>query len=62
MLYSTRKLYAYEDSIRCPKVSHVRNQRRRLELDSLQGDLMKLNPPSFDGEREREYYVEACLL
>jgi hypothetical protein len=35
-------------------VSLVRHQRRRHELDSLQGELRKLKPPSFDGERERE--------
>jgi hypothetical protein len=60
--YSTRKLYASEDSISSPEVSHVRHQRRRHELDSFQGELRKLNPPSFDGEREREYYNEACML
>jgi hypothetical protein len=32
------------------------------EVDSFQGDLRKLKPPSFDGEREREYDVEAWLL
>jgi hypothetical protein len=43
-------------------VSHVRHQRRRDELDSLQGELGKFKPPSFNGEREREYFVEAWLL
>jgi hypothetical protein len=43
-------------------VSHVRHQRRRHELDSLQGELRKLKPPSFDGEREREDDVEAWFL
>jgi hypothetical protein len=43
-------------------VSHVRHQRRRHELDSLQGESRKLKPPSFDGEREREDDVEAWLL
>jgi hypothetical protein len=51
--YSTRKFYASEDSISSPEVSHVRHQRRRHELDSLQGELRKLKPPSFDGEREK---------
>jgi hypothetical protein len=60
--YSTRKFYASEDSISSPEVSHVRHQRRRHELDSLQGELRKLKPPSFDGEREREDDVEAWLL
>jgi hypothetical protein len=32
------------------------------ELDSLQGYLRKRKPPSFDGEREREYYVDAWIL
>jgi hypothetical protein len=43
-------------------VSLVRHQRRRHELDSLQGELRKLKPPSFDGEREREDDVEAWFL
>jgi hypothetical protein len=51
-----------EDPVSNPEVSHVRHQRRRQELDSLQGDLRKLNPPSFDVEREREDDVEAWLL
>ena len=43
-------------------MSHVRHQRRKHGLDSLQGELRKINPPSFDGEREREDDVEAWLL
>jgi len=43
-------------------VSLVRHQRRRYELDSLQGELRKLKPPSFDGEKEREDCAEARLL
>jgi hypothetical protein len=35
-------------------VSLVRHQRRRHELGNLQGEMRKLKPPSFDGERERE--------
>jgi hypothetical protein len=31
-------------------------------VDSLKGELRKLKPISFDGEREREYDVEARLL
>jgi hypothetical protein len=60
--YSTRKIYASEDSISSPEVSPIRHQRRRHELDSLQGELRKIKPPSFDGEREREDDVEAWLL
>jgi hypothetical protein len=43
-------------------VSPVRQQRRKQEVDSLQGELRKLKPPSFDGEREREDDVEAWFL
>jgi hypothetical protein len=43
-------------------VSYVRHQRRKHEVDNLQGELRKINPPSFDGEREREYDVEAWFL
>ena len=59
--YSTF-FYASEDSLSSPKVSHVRHQRGKLGLDSLQGELRKIKPPSFDGEREREDDVEAWLL
>ena len=43
-------------------MSPVRHQIRRHELDSLQVELRKLKPLSFDGERERENDVEAWLL
>jgi hypothetical protein len=43
-------------------VSPVRHQRTIHELDSLQGELRNLKPPSFDGEREREDDVEAWFL
>jgi hypothetical protein len=60
--YSERIFYASEDPISSPEVSPVRHQRRRQEVDSLQGQLRKLKPPSFDGEREREDDVEVWLL
>jgi hypothetical protein len=60
--YSERNFYASEDSISSPEVSPVRHQRRRHEVDSLQGEMRKLKPPSFDGEREREDDVEAWFL
>jgi hypothetical protein len=60
--YLARKFYASEVSISSPEVSHVRHQRRRHGLDSLQGELRKLKPPSIDGESEREDDVEAWFL
>jgi hypothetical protein len=42
-------------------VSLVRHQRRRYELDSLR-EIVNINPPSFNGERERGDDVEAWLL
>jgi hypothetical protein len=60
--YLAMKVYASEDSISSPEVSLVRHQRRRHELDSLQGEIRKLKPPSFDGEREREDDAKAWLL
>jgi hypothetical protein len=57
--YSAGKLYASEDSLSSPEVSHDRHQRRRHELERLQGELRKLKPSSFDGEREREDGDEA---
>jgi hypothetical protein len=60
--YLARKFYASEDSISSPEVSPIRHQRRIYELDSLKGELRNLNPPSFDGEREREDDDEAWFL
>jgi hypothetical protein len=40
----------------------VSHQRRRHELDNLQGKLRKLKPPSLDGKIEREDDVEAWFL
>jgi hypothetical protein len=34
----------------------------RQEVDSLQGEMRKLKPPSFDDEREREDDYEAWLV
>ena len=41
---------------------HARHQRMRQEVDSLQGELRKLNPLSFAGEKEKEDDVEAWFL
>jgi hypothetical protein len=60
--YSKRKFYASKDPVRIPEVSLVRHQRRKQEIDSLQGELSKLNPPSFNGESERKDDVEAWFL
>jgi hypothetical protein len=60
--HSEGNFYASEDPARSPEVSPVRQQRRKQEVDSLQGELRKLKPPSFVGEREREDDVEAWLL
>jgi hypothetical protein len=51
-----------DDPVRSPEVSPVRHQRRKQEVDSLQGDIRNLKPPSFRGEREREDDVEAWFL
>jgi hypothetical protein len=59
--YSPRKFYASKDSRSSPEGSLVRHQRRRYELDSLQGELKKIKTPSFDGEREMEYDDERIV-
>jgi hypothetical protein len=43
-------------------MSPVKHQRRKQEVDSLQGEMRKLKPPSFEGEIKREYDDEAWLL
>jgi hypothetical protein len=60
--YSERIFNASEDLISSLEVSPVIHQRRKQEIDSLQGELRKLKPTSLDGEREREDDVEAQFL
>jgi hypothetical protein len=43
-------------------VSLVRHQRRRRELENLQGGIRKLKPPLFDGDHRKGEDVEAKLL
>jgi hypothetical protein len=60
--YSGRKFDASDDPVSSPKVSPIKQQRVKQEVDSLQGEMRKLKPPSFDGEREREDDVEAWFI
>jgi hypothetical protein len=60
--YSERNFYTSKDLVSSPEVSPIRHQRRKQEIDSLQGELRKLKPPSFGDEREREYDAKACFL
>jgi hypothetical protein len=60
--YSEIICYASKYPISSPEVSPVRHQRRKQEIDSFHGELTKLKPCSFDGEREMEDDVEAWLL
>jgi hypothetical protein len=48
-----RRAPAFSESESSPSRSPIRHQRRRLELDSLQGELRRLKPPTFDGEHRR---------
>jgi hypothetical protein len=43
-------------------VSPVRHHRRREEVEIFQGEMKKLKPPSFDGEKEKEDDAEAWFL
>jgi hypothetical protein len=60
--YSERKFYASKDPISSLEVSPVSHKRRKQEIDNLQGELRKIKPPSFDGEREREDDAKSWLL
>jgi hypothetical protein len=60
--YSERIFYALDDLVSSPEVSLIRHQRRKQEVDSFQGEMRKLNPPSFEGERERKDDVESWFL
>jgi len=60
--HSTKSTYACSRSTNNPSMSLVRHQRRRHRLDSLQGELKKIKPPSFDGENKKGEDVRVCLL
>jgi hypothetical protein len=49
--YSEINLYASDDLVSSSEVSYVRHQRKKQEVHILQGDLRKLKPPYFEGER-----------
>jgi hypothetical protein len=34
--------------------SHVRKHKRRPRIDDLQGDMIKIKPPTFDGEHKKD--------
>jgi len=51
--HSTKNSYTSKESKRNPKVSSIRHERRRHELDSFQGDLKKLKTPTFDSENKK---------
>jgi hypothetical protein len=55
--YSERKFYVGDHPVSSLEVSPVRHQR-----GILQGELRKLKPPYFGGEREREDDAESWLL
>jgi hypothetical protein len=56
------KSYTSEESMSNLEVSLIRHQRRRHEQDSVQGELRKINPPTFDDENKRGEDAEAWLL
>jgi hypothetical protein len=60
--HSSMKFYAHEESRSNPEVSHVGHQRRRYESDILQGELRKINPPTFDGENRKGDDAKTWLL
>ena len=45
-----------------PEVSPVRHQRIKYEKEELHGELKKIKPPTFDGEKKRGEDVESWLL
>jgi hypothetical protein len=59
---STRRSHANLGPGSSPSVSHVRRQRRRPKGDILQGELRKIKPHTFNGEKINGKEVEAWLL
>jgi len=43
-------------------VSLIRKQRRRFEVDDLQGELSKIKPPTFDGDHKKYEDAKTWLL
>jgi hypothetical protein len=43
-------------------MSPVRQHKRRIGVDELQGEMRKIKPPTFDGEHKKDEDAEAWLL
>jgi hypothetical protein len=59
---STRRSYAHSRSESIPSMSLVRHQWRRYGSDTLQGGLINIYPPAFNGENRKVEDVKAWLL
>jgi hypothetical protein len=55
---STRRNHASLGPGSSPSVSHVRRQRRRHEAHIFKGELGKIKPPTFNGEKKTKEEVE----
>ena len=42
--------------------SLVMKHKRRSRVDELQGEMNKIKPPTFDGEKKKDEYVETWML
>jgi hypothetical protein len=58
--HSTRHSVRREKFI--PSLSHVRKHKRSFGVDEIQGDMRKIKPPSFNGEKKKDEDVKAWIL
>jgi hypothetical protein len=56
---SNRRTHAISRPGKAPSVSHVWSKRRRPEVDILQGEIGKIEPPTFNGEHRKGEEVQA---
>lgn len=57
-----KEYYSSEGPMSSSEVSPASYQRRRHEKEELHGELIKIKPPTFDGENRRGEYVGSWIL
>ena len=57
-----KEYYSSDGPISSKEVSPVRHKRRSQEKEELHGEITKIKPPTFDGEKKRGEDVESWLL
>jgi hypothetical protein len=54
--------HSFKKACNSSSTSPIKNNKRRIGVDELQGEMNKIKPPTFDGEHKKDEYAETWLL